>query len=105
MSSCPGAKRLSRAAFGRSCVLESTATRTMLSARRSRFFASGRRRARPLLRLEERKRTTLAFSAQPSKSSGKEPRFGVHCYRQNAQCAKKPLPRLREPQNAAADET
>ncbi|CAN8185285.1 unnamed protein product [Coccothraustes coccothraustes] len=93
MSSCPGAKRLSRAAFGRSCVLESTATRTMLSARRSRFFASGSRRARPLLRREERRRTTL------------EPRFGEHCYRHNAQCAKKPLPRLREPQIAAAAET
>ncbi|CAN8185545.1 unnamed protein product [Coccothraustes coccothraustes] len=94
MSSCPGAKRLSRAAFGRSCVLESTATRTMLSARRSRFFASGSRRARPLLRREERRRTTL-----------KELRFGDLCYRHNAQCAKKPLLCLREPQNAAADET
>ncbi|CAN8185307.1 unnamed protein product [Coccothraustes coccothraustes] len=93
MSSCPGAKRLSRAAFGRSCVLESTATRTMLSARRSRFFASGSRRARPLLRREERRRTTL------------EPRFGEHCYRHNAQCAKKPLLCIRETQSAAADET
>ncbi|CAN8176931.1 unnamed protein product [Coccothraustes coccothraustes] len=100
-----GAKRLSRAAFSRSRALESSATGTSLSARRSRSFASASRRARPLLRREERKRTTLAFSAQPSNSSGKEPRFGVHCYRQNAQCAKKPLPRLREPQNAAADET
>ncbi|CAN8176933.1 unnamed protein product [Coccothraustes coccothraustes] len=80
------AKRLSRAAFGRSRALESSATGTMLSARRSRSFASASRRARPLLRREE-------------------PRFGVHCYRHNAQCAKKPLPRLREPQNAAADET
>ncbi|CAN8212010.1 unnamed protein product [Coccothraustes coccothraustes] len=35
-----GAQRLSWAAFGRSRALESTATGTMLSARRSRFFAS-----------------------------------------------------------------
>ncbi|CAN8189136.1 unnamed protein product [Coccothraustes coccothraustes] len=67
-----GAKRRSRAAFGRSCPLESTATGTMLSARRSRFFASGSRRTRPLLSREERRRTTLAFSAQPSNSSGTE---------------------------------
>ncbi|CAN8185385.1 unnamed protein product [Coccothraustes coccothraustes] len=99
------AKRLSRAAYSRSCALESTASGTMLSARRSRFLASGSRRTRPLLRREERKRTTLAFSAQPSNSSGKEPRFGDLCYRHNAQCAKKPLPRLREPQIAAAAET
>ncbi|CAN8217922.1 unnamed protein product [Coccothraustes coccothraustes] len=62
----PGAKRLLREAFGRSRALESTATGTMLSARRSRFFASGSRRALPLLRREERSRTTLALSAQPS---------------------------------------
>ncbi|CAN8185591.1 unnamed protein product [Coccothraustes coccothraustes] len=101
----PGAKRLLRAAFGRSCALESTATGTMLSARRSRFLASASRRSRPLLRREERKRTTLAFSAQPSNSSGKEPRFGEHCYRHKSQCAKKPLLCLREPQSAAAAET
>ncbi|CAN8212072.1 unnamed protein product [Coccothraustes coccothraustes] len=64
-----GAQRLSWAAFGRSRALESTATGTMLSARRSRFFASASRRARPLLRREERRRTTVAFSAQPSNSS------------------------------------
>ncbi|CAN8185687.1 unnamed protein product [Coccothraustes coccothraustes] len=34
-----------------------------------------------------------------------EPRFGEHCYRHNAQCAKKPLLCLREPQSAAAAET
>ncbi|CAN8217919.1 unnamed protein product [Coccothraustes coccothraustes] len=62
----PGAKRLLREAFGRSRALESTATGTMLSARRSRFFASASRRALPLLRREERSRTTLALSAQPS---------------------------------------
>ncbi|CAN8212024.1 unnamed protein product [Coccothraustes coccothraustes] len=124
-----GAQRLSWAAFGRSRALESTATGTMLSARRSRFFASASRRARPLLRREERRRTTVALSAQPSnpaRTSGKafdedagaqrsrrgqsgavrssapvvggfrqEPRFGEHCYRHNAQCAKKPLLRLR----------
>ncbi|CAN8189651.1 unnamed protein product [Coccothraustes coccothraustes] len=136
-----GAKRRSQAAFRRSCALESTATGTMLSARRSRFFASEGRRTRPLLRREERRRTTLAFSAQPSNSSGKkeeknlsakmqalrhtedanlklsgarrlvagsfrqEPRFGEHCYRHNAQCAKKQLLPLREPQSAAAAET
>ncbi|CAN8211892.1 unnamed protein product [Coccothraustes coccothraustes] len=61
-----GAQRLSWAAFGRSRALESTATGTMLSARRSRFFASASQRARPLLRREERRRTTVAFSAQPS---------------------------------------
>ncbi|CAN8189403.1 unnamed protein product [Coccothraustes coccothraustes] len=68
-----GAKRRSRAAYGRSCPLESTATGTMLSARRSRFFASEGRRTRPLLSREERRRTTLAFSAQPSNSSGTHP--------------------------------
>ncbi|CAN8176937.1 unnamed protein product [Coccothraustes coccothraustes] len=98
-----GAKRLSRAAFSRSRALESSATSTMLSARRSRSFASASRRSRPLLRCEERKRTTVAFSAQPSNSSGTEPRFGGD--RHNAQCAKKPLLCLREPQNAAAAET
>ncbi|CAN8212392.1 unnamed protein product [Coccothraustes coccothraustes] len=61
-----GDKRPSRAAFGRSRALESTGTGTILSARRSRFFASGSRRARPLLRREERRRTTVAFSPQPS---------------------------------------
>ncbi|CAN8211972.1 unnamed protein product [Coccothraustes coccothraustes] len=161
-----GAQRLSWAAFGWSRALESTATGTMLSARRSRFFASASRREEPLLRREERRRTTVAFSAQPSnparthtfpfgkrveKLSSKmqalreaeeanlelsgaqrlswaafafdkvavahrsrrgqsgavrssapvvggfrlEPRFGEHCYRHNAQCAKKPLLRLR----------
>ncbi|CAN8176587.1 unnamed protein product [Coccothraustes coccothraustes] len=140
-----GATRLSRAAFGRSRALESTATGTMLSARGSRFFASGSRRARPLLRREERRSTTLAFSAQPSnpsrtffrvRKSGKafgedagaqtrrrqqsgalrsnapvsgsfrqEPRLGEHSYRHNAQCARKPLLRLREPESTAAAET
>ncbi|CAN8211891.1 unnamed protein product [Coccothraustes coccothraustes] len=133
-----GAQRLSWAAFGRSLALESTATGTMLSARRSRFFSASRR-ARPLLRREERRRTTVAFSAQPSnpaRTGGKafnedagaqrsrrgqsgavrssapvvggfrqEPRFGEHCYRHNAQCAKKPLLRLRQPESAAAVET
>ncbi|CAN8185515.1 unnamed protein product [Coccothraustes coccothraustes] len=80
------AKRWSRAAVGRSRALECTATGRMLSARRSRFLASGSRRTRPLMRREEL-------------------RFGEHCYRHNAQCAKKPLPRLREPQIAAAAET
>ncbi|CAN8219380.1 unnamed protein product [Coccothraustes coccothraustes] len=46
----PEDKRLSRTAFGRSRALDSTATGTMLSARRSRFFASGSRTAWPLLR-------------------------------------------------------
>ncbi|CAN8176452.1 unnamed protein product [Coccothraustes coccothraustes] len=134
-----GSTRLSRAAFCRSRALESTATGTMLSARGSRFFASGSRRARPLLRREERRSTTLAFSAQPSnpsRTSGKafgedagaqtrrrqqsgalrinapvagsflqEPRFGEHSYRHNAQCARKPLLRLREPDNTAAAKT
>ncbi|CAN8209646.1 unnamed protein product [Coccothraustes coccothraustes] len=139
------AKRRSRAAFGMSRALESTATGTMLSARGSRFFASGSRRARPLLRREERRSTTLAFSAQPSnpsrtfflvRKSGKafgedagaqtrrrkqsgvlrseapvagdvrnEPLLGEHSYRHNAQCARKPLLRLREPESTAAAET
>ncbi|CAN8184722.1 unnamed protein product [Coccothraustes coccothraustes] len=63
-----GAKRRVRAAFGSSRALESTATGTMLSARRNRFFASGSRTARPLLRPEERSRTTVASSALPSNS-------------------------------------
>ncbi|CAN8177458.1 unnamed protein product [Coccothraustes coccothraustes] len=66
-----GSKRRSRAAFGRSCALESTASGKILSMRRSSSFASRSRRAQPLLRREERRRTTLAFSAQPSNSSGK----------------------------------
>ncbi|CAN8184669.1 unnamed protein product, partial [Coccothraustes coccothraustes] len=101
-----GAKRRSRAAFGSSRALESTATGTMLSARRSRFFASGSRTARLLLRPEERSRTTVASSAQPSNSSRTaQPRFGEHRHRHNAQCAKKPLLRLWEPDSAAAAET
>ncbi|CAN8174537.1 unnamed protein product [Coccothraustes coccothraustes] len=64
-----GAKRRARAAFGSSRALENSGTGTMLSARRSRFFASGSRRARPLLRPQERRSTTVAFSAQPSNSS------------------------------------
>ncbi|CAN8176716.1 unnamed protein product [Coccothraustes coccothraustes] len=140
-----GATRLSRAAFCRSRALESTATGTMLSARGSRFFASGSRTTRPLLRREKRRSTTLAFPAQPSnpsrtfllvRKSGKafdedagaqtrrrqqsgvlqskalvaggfrqEPRFGEHSYRHNAQCARKPLLRLREPESTAAAET
>ncbi|CAN8217937.1 unnamed protein product [Coccothraustes coccothraustes] len=94
----PRAKRLLRAAFGRSRASESTATGTMLSARRSRFFASASRRALPLLRREERSRTTLAFFRQ-------EPRFGEHSYWHNAQRAKKPLYRLRQPESAAAAKT
>ncbi|CAN8184679.1 unnamed protein product, partial [Coccothraustes coccothraustes] len=100
-----GAKRRSRAAFGTSRALVCTATGTMLSARRSRFFASGSRTARLLLRPEERSRTTVASSAQPSNSSRTQPRFGEHRHRHNAQCAKKPLLRLREPDSAAAAET
>ncbi|CAN8209708.1 unnamed protein product [Coccothraustes coccothraustes] len=134
-----GAKPRSRATFGMSRALESTATGTMLSARGSRFFASGSRRARPLLRREERRSTTLAFSVRssnPSRTSGKafdedagaqtrrrkqsgvlrsnapvagdfrqEPRLGEHSYRHNAQCARKPLLRLREPESTAAAET
>ncbi|CAN8189657.1 unnamed protein product [Coccothraustes coccothraustes] len=100
-----GPKRLSRAAIGRSRALESTATGKILSTGRSSSFASGSRRAQLLLRREERKRTTVAFSAQPSNSSRTELHFGEHCYRHNAQCAKKPLLRLRGPQNAATAET
>ncbi|CAN8212038.1 unnamed protein product [Coccothraustes coccothraustes] len=100
-----GAQRLSWAAFGRSRALESTATGTMLSARRSRFFASASRRARPLLRREERRRTTVAFSAQPSNSSRTEPRFGEHCYRHNAQCARSRFFASDPPERAAAAET
>ncbi|CAN8176646.1 unnamed protein product [Coccothraustes coccothraustes] len=139
-----GSTHLSRAAFCRSRALESTATGTMLSARGSRFFASGSRTTRPLLRREKRRSTTLAFPAQPSnpsrtffrvRKSGKafdedagaqtrrrkqsgslqskapvaggfrqEPRFGEHSYRHNAQCARKPLLRLREPESTAAAE-
>ncbi|CAN8174370.1 unnamed protein product [Coccothraustes coccothraustes] len=100
-----GAKRRARAAFGSSRALESSGTATMLSARKSRFFASGSRRARPLLRPEERSSTTVAFSAQPSNSSRTQKRFGEHRHRHNAQCAKKPLLRLRQPESAAAAET
>ncbi|CAN8206511.1 unnamed protein product [Coccothraustes coccothraustes] len=59
-----GAKGRFRTVFSRSRALESTGTGTMLSGRRSLFFASTSRRARPLLRREERNRRTLAFSAQ-----------------------------------------
>ncbi|CAN8219364.1 unnamed protein product [Coccothraustes coccothraustes] len=90
----PEAKRRSRAAFGRSRYLESTATGTRLSARRSRFFDSGSRTSRPLLRRKERR---CCFR--------QEPRFGEHRHRHNAQCAKKPLLRLREPDRVTAAET
>ncbi|CAN8209760.1 unnamed protein product [Coccothraustes coccothraustes] len=142
-----GAKPRSRAAFGRSRALESTATGTMLSARGSRFFASGSRRARPLLRpprlnnLDERqgncwakfsllaqfllvRKSGKAFgedagaqtrrrqqsgalrsNAPVAGSFRQEPRFGEHSYRHNAQCARKPLLRLREPESTAAAET
>ncbi|CAN8212474.1 unnamed protein product [Coccothraustes coccothraustes] len=177
-----GDKRLSWAAFRRSRALESTGTGTILSARRSRFFASASRRAGLMLRREERRRTTVAFLRSPQTQQGRylssrlpfkltktflwkeflhnlavhfasisetlksqfllvgksgkafvedagaqrsrrrpsgavrnsapvvggfrqEPRFGEHCYRHNAQCAKKPLLRLREPESAAAAET
>ncbi|CAN8219459.1 unnamed protein product [Coccothraustes coccothraustes] len=66
----PEAKRLSRAAFGRSRALESTATGTMLSARRSRFFASGSRTARPLLRCEERSAHNWHSSCSPQTHQG-----------------------------------
>ncbi|CAN8219543.1 unnamed protein product [Coccothraustes coccothraustes] len=141
----PEAKRPSQAAFGRSRALESTATGTMLSARRSRFFASGSRPSRPLLRREERsahnwhspprpqthqgwyrscrqtfkpKKTSLwkeilhdfavHFASSPPTFKccfQQEPRFGEHRNRHNAQCAKKPLLRLREPDSVAAAET
>ncbi|CAN8193520.1 unnamed protein product [Coccothraustes coccothraustes] len=98
-----GAKRLSRAAFGRSRALESTATGTMLLARRSRLFASGSRRARPLLRREERSRTTVAFSVQPSNSSRTQKlHSAADGKRHKAQCAKKPRLRLRETERAVA---
>ncbi|CAN8177566.1 unnamed protein product [Coccothraustes coccothraustes] len=61
-----GAKRRSRAAFGRSRALASTASGTMLT---------------------------------------QEPRFGEHCYRHDAMCAKKQLLPLLEPQSAAVAET
>ncbi|CAN8212463.1 unnamed protein product [Coccothraustes coccothraustes] len=101
-----GDKRLSWAAFRRSRALESTGTGTILSARRSRFFASASRRAGLMLRREERRRTTVAFLRSPQTQQGRfrqEPPFGEH--RHNVQCAKKPLLRLREPESAAAAET
>ncbi|CAN8219446.1 unnamed protein product [Coccothraustes coccothraustes] len=66
----PEAKRPSRAAFGRSRALESTATGTMLSARRSRFFASGSRTAWPLLRREERSAHNWHSSCSPQTHQG-----------------------------------
>ncbi|CAN8219391.1 unnamed protein product [Coccothraustes coccothraustes] len=96
----PEAKRLSRATFGRSRCLDSTATGTMLSARRSRFFASGSRRAWPQLRREERSAHNWHSSCSPQ--THQEPRFGEHGHRHNAQCAKKPPLRLREPAIATA---
>ncbi|CAN8206491.1 unnamed protein product [Coccothraustes coccothraustes] len=100
-----GAKGQSRAVVSRSRALESTGTGNMLSGRRSRIFVSGSRRARPLLRREDRSRTILAIYAQQSISSRTEPRFGEHGHRHNAQCVKKPLLRLHQPENAAAVET
>ncbi|CAN8184646.1 unnamed protein product [Coccothraustes coccothraustes] len=38
-------------------------------------------------------------------SCRQQPRFGEHRHQHNAQCAKKPLLRLREPDSAAAAET
>ncbi|CAN8185723.1 unnamed protein product [Coccothraustes coccothraustes] len=48
---------------------------------------------------------TVAFLLNSQKPSCGEPRFGEHCYRHDAQCAKKPLLCLQEPQIAAAAET
>ncbi|CAN8206193.1 unnamed protein product [Coccothraustes coccothraustes] len=117
-----GAKGRSRTVFSRSRALESTGTGTMLSVRRSRVFASASRRARPLLRREERSRRTLAFSSRTHHGQylssrlpfdrterflwrENEPRSGEHCYRHNAQCVKKPRLRFHQPESAAADET
>ncbi|CAN8219432.1 unnamed protein product [Coccothraustes coccothraustes] len=109
------AKRRFWAAFSRSRSLESTATGTMLSARRSRFFASRSRTAWPLLRREERSAHDWHSSCSPQTHQGclvpvagcfrQVPRFGEHGHRHNAQCSKKPLLRLREPAIATAAET
>ncbi|CAN8206525.1 unnamed protein product [Coccothraustes coccothraustes] len=116
-----GAKGRCRTVFSRRRALESTGTCTMLSRRRSHFIASANRRARPLLRREERSRTTLAFSARTHQGQylssrlpfdrterflwREEPRFGKHRHRHNAQCVKKPRLRFHQPESAAAVET
>ncbi|CAN8219239.1 unnamed protein product [Coccothraustes coccothraustes] len=74
----PEGKFPSRAAFSRSRTLESTATGTLLASRSKAPVAGCFRQ---------------------------EPRFGEHRHWHNAQCAKKPLLRLREPDSVAAAET
>ncbi|CAN8209663.1 unnamed protein product [Coccothraustes coccothraustes] len=96
-----GAKRRSRAAFGRSRALESTATGTMLSAKSGKAFdedagAQTRRR---------KQSGVLRSNAHVAGDFRQEPRLGEHSYRHNAQCARKPLLRLREPESTAAAET
>ncbi|CAN8206237.1 unnamed protein product [Coccothraustes coccothraustes] len=144
-----GAKGRSRTVFSRSRALESTGT--MLSGRRSRFFASANRRARPLLRrflfntqMQKTRRSSRealgqffrANTVSPCEKIGKtfgenagaptsrrrisgalrseapvpdgfqlKPCFEEHRHRHQAQCAMKPLLRLREPESAAAAET
>ncbi|CAN8206219.1 unnamed protein product [Coccothraustes coccothraustes] len=102
-----GAKGRSRTVFSRSRALERTGT--MLSGRRSRFFASANRRARPLLRRAptSRRRISGAPRSEAPVPDGFQlkPRFEEHRHRHHAQCAMKPLLRLREPESAAAAET
>ncbi|CAN8206183.1 unnamed protein product [Coccothraustes coccothraustes] len=146
-----GAKGRSQTVFSRSRALESTGTGTMLSGRRSRFFASANRRARPLLRrflfntqMQKTRRSSRevlgqffrANTVSPCEKIGKtfgenagaptsrrrisgaprseapvpdgfqlKPRFEEHRHWHQAQCAMKPLLRLREPESAAAAET
>ncbi|CAN8212107.1 unnamed protein product [Coccothraustes coccothraustes] len=118
-----GAQRLSWAAFGRSRALESTATGTMLSARRSRFFASdpperaaaaettvffcGKAFDKVAVAHRSRRGQSGAVRSSAPVVGGfrLEPHFGEHCYGHNAQCAEKPILRLRQPESAAAVET
>ncbi|CAN8177474.1 unnamed protein product [Coccothraustes coccothraustes] len=115
-----GPKRRSRVAFGRSRALECTASGTMLSARRSRSFASGSRGARLLLKQRVEKLSAKMQALRHTEdanlklcgarrlvsgSLGQEQLFGEHCYRHNAQCAKKQLLPLLDPQSAAVAET
>ncbi|CAN8209669.1 unnamed protein product [Coccothraustes coccothraustes] len=101
-----GAKRRSRAAFGRSRALESTATGTMLTQ-----FLLVRKSGKAFdedagAQTRRRKQSgVLRSNAHVAGDFRQEPRLGEHSYRHNAQCARKPLLRLREPESTAAAET
>ncbi|CAN8219245.1 unnamed protein product [Coccothraustes coccothraustes] len=102
----PEGKFPSRAAFSRSRTLESTATGTLLAqfllVRKSgKTFGEDASAQRNRTHQSEASRSKAPVAG----CFRQEPRFGEHRHWHNAQCAKKPLLRLREPDSVAAAET